>query len=107
MAALDEGVLQAVVNENFKAVAGQAAVLANMNLQAGIEHMNRMRGLFETTFVKSVESLHGTDVPEGLGIAAAQRGDLAKQISDLAAAVASMQASIKAGQTTPPQTGAV
>lgn len=100
MATIDEGVLQSVINSNFKSLAEMGAINA-------LGHQNRLQILAETALGKSLESLHATDVPEGLGLAAAQRGDLAKQISDLAAAVASMQASIKGGQTTPPNTGTV
>ena len=94
---LDESVLSAVANANFKSN-------AEMATQNAVSHQNRLQILAEKALSKSLEAMDTIQVDEGLGISAAQRGDLAKQISDLAAAVASMQASIKGGQTTPPVT---
>jgi len=51
-----------------------------------------------------LEAMDTTDVPEGLGLSAAQRGDLAKVISDLSSALAQSQVLTKAAQTTPPVT---
>jgi hypothetical protein len=97
MANLDPGVIESVINSNFKSLAEMGAINA-------LSHQNRIQVLAEKALAKSLENMDTTDVPEGLGLSAAQRGDLAKQISDLAAAVASMQASIKGGQTVPPVT---
>lgn len=98
--ALNADVVEAVANANFKA-------MAELGIQNTLAHQNRLQILAEKSLARSLEAMDTTDVPEGLGLSAAQRGDLAKQISDLAAAVASMQASIKGGQTVPPQTGGV
>lgn len=97
MAELDPGVMSSVINSNFKTLAEQVA--SNIS-----SHQNRLNILAEKALAKSLESMDTTSVPEGLGLAAAQRGDLAKQISDLGAAVASLQASVKGGQTIPPVT---
>lgn len=97
MAALDDGVLQSVINSNFKTLAEQVSSNVAMS-------QNRLQILAEKSLAKSLESMDTIQVSEGLGISAAQRGDLAKQISDLAAAVASVQSSIKGGQTVPPVT---
>ena len=95
--ALDPGILDSVTNANFKA-------MAEFAVQNILSHQQRLQMLAEKSLAKSLESMDTMDVSEGLGISAGQRGDLAKQISDLAAAVASMQASIKGGQTVPPVT---
>jgi hypothetical protein len=97
MAALDPGVIESVINSNFKSLAEMGAVNA-------ISHQNRLQILAEKALAKSLEAMDTTDVPEGLGTSAAQRGDLAKQISDLAAAVSSIQGYIKSAGNIPPVT---
>lgn len=97
MAALDPGVIESVINSNFK-------TLAEMGTINALSHQNRLQILAEKALATSLENMDSVDVEEGLGLSAAQRGDLAKQISDLAAAVASVQSSIKGGQTVPPVT---
>ena len=96
--ALDQGVLDAVTNSNFKILAEQVST----NTAA---HQNRLNILAEKALAKSLESMDTMQVGEGLGISAAQRGDLAKQLADLTSVVASMQANAKQVQTIPPQTG--
>ena len=95
--ALDQGVLDSVVNSNFKTLAEQ--VSSNV-----ASHQNRLQILAEKSLAKSLESMDTTSVPEGLGISAAQRGDLSKTIADLSAAVAGIQQMMKGAQTTPPPT---
>lgn len=95
--ALHEDVVQAVANSNFKN-------MAEMGVQNALSHQHRLNIMAETALGKVLDDMRTTSVPEGLGLAAAQRGDLAKQISDLSAAVASLQANIKGAQTTPPVT---
>ena len=97
MASLDPGVIESVINSNFKTLAEQVA--SNV-----ATHQARLQILAEKALAKSLESMDETSVPEGLGLSAAQRGDLAKQIADLAAAVGSIQASIKGAQSIPPVT---
>jgi len=95
--ALDPGILDSVTNSNFKTLAEQVATNVG-------SHQMRTQILAEKALAKSLESMDTLQVSEGLGIAAANRSDLAKTIADLAAAVASIQASIKGGQTVPPVT---
>jgi len=95
--ALDQGVLDAVTNSNFKILAEQVST----NTAA---HQNRLNILAEKALAKSLESMDTMQVGEGLGISAAQRGDLAKQLADLTSVVASMQANVKGVQTIPPVT---
>jgi len=96
--ALDQGVLDAVTNANFKA-------MAEMGVQNALAHQNRVNVIAEKAMAKSLESMDTTSVPEGLGLAAAQRGDLAKVVADLGAAVAGVQQLLKGAQTTIPTTG--
>ena len=95
--ALNETILEAVANANFKSNAEFAT-------QSLLSHQMRLQILAEKALAKSLEAMDTTSVPEGLGIAAAQRGDLAKVISDLAAALSAAQIEVKAGQSTPPVT---
>ena len=95
--ALNEDIIQAVANANFKA-------MAEMGVQNALGHQQRLQILAEKALAKSLESMDTVDVPEGLGISAAERGDLSKTITDLAAAVASIQQYLKGAQTTPPVT---
>jgi hypothetical protein len=97
MAELDPGVLASVVNSNFKVIAETPATSL-----AG--HSQRLQILAEKALAKSLESMDTTQVSEGLGLAAAQRGDLSKQIADLGSTIAGLQQLIKTAQTTPPVT---
>ncbi len=94
---LSPEMIQSVAEANYKA-------MAELGVQDTLTHRNRINVLAETALGKILGDLTTTDVPEGLGLAAAQRGDLSKQISDLAAAVASVQAYIKAAGNVPPVT---
>ena len=95
--ALDQGVLDAVTNSNFKILAEQVST----NTAA---HQNRLNILAEKALAKSLESMDTMQVGEGLGIAAAQRGDLAKVVSELGTVVGALQQIMKGAQTTPPPT---
>lgn len=94
---LDESILASVANANFKS-------MAEFSMQNLMSHQNRLQILAEKALAKSLESMDTTDVAEGLGVAAAQRGDLAKAMADLGAAVSSIQQLVKGAQTTPPVT---
>jgi len=94
---LDESILAAVANANFKS-------MAEFSVQNLMSHQNRLQILAEKALSKSLESMDTTDVAEGLGLAAAQRGDLSKTIADLGAAISSLQQYVKGAQTTPPVT---
>jgi hypothetical protein len=102
--AADQGILDSVTNSNTKVLGDQVSAIMAASLQGMIDSQNRCRIIAETAMAKAIDNLNTVDVGEGLGIAAAQRGDLAKQISDLAAAVSGIQAYIKGGQTVPPVT---
>lgn len=97
MANLDDSTFEAVNNANLK-------VFGEMQAANALSHQNRVNVIAETAMVKALDSLHTTSVPEGLGLAAAQRGDLAKIVSELGAAVAGLQQMVKGAQTTPPVT---
>jgi hypothetical protein len=94
---LDESIISAVANANFKS-------MAELGVQNTLAHQNRLQILAEKALAKSLEAMDTTDITEGLGLAAAQRGDLAKVLIELTAAIASGQQQAKTAQTTPPTT---
>ena len=94
---LDESILASVANANFKS-------MAEFSVQNLLSHQQRLQILAEKALSKSLEAMDTTSVPEGLGVAAAQRGDLGKVMSELGNVVSSLQQSVKAAQTTPPVT---
>jgi len=83
MAALPEDVVSAVASGNFKTVAEMATYNA-------ISHQQRLDILAEKALAKSLESMDTTQVSEGLGLAAANRSDVNKQISELGASISSI-----------------
>lgn len=87
---LEDAMVDSVANSNLKSV-------AEMGVLNSLAHQNRCNIIAETLMTKAVEHIHATSVPEGLGIAAAQRGDVAKLMTELLAAV-------KAGGNVPPVT---
>jgi electron transfer flavoprotein alpha subunit len=97
--ALDQGVVDSVVNSNFKILAEQIATNV-----AG--HQQRLQILAEKSLASSLQSMDQANisVSQGMGMGAAQNGGLAQQIASLAAAVSSIQGYIKSGQTVPPVT---
>jgi hypothetical protein len=95
---LDDSILAAVANSNFKS-------MAELAVQNSLSHQNRLQILAEKALAKSLESMDTTDIMEGMGSAAAQRGDLAKVLAELAGSIASAQQQLKGAQTTPPTTG--
>lgn len=90
--ALMEDVVQAVANSNFKN-------MAEMGVQNAISHQHRLNIMAETALGKVLDDMRTTSVPEGLGLAAAQRGDLSKVLMELASGVASIQNMLQAPRT--------
>lgn len=97
MPTLDDSTFQSVNNGNFKN-------MAELPMLDTFDHRRRVQGILETGMAAAIDRLNNTSVPEGLGIAAANRSDLGKQIADLGAAIAGLQQMIKGAQTTPPAT---
>jgi hypothetical protein len=95
--ALDESIIQSVANANFK-------TMAELPIQNAISHQQAMQMIREKSVAKSLEQMDTVQVPEGLGLAAAQRGDLPKVITEIIGALASAQQGTKTAQTTPPVT---
>src|SRR5215831_5756956 len=94
---LNDTIVEAVANANFKS-------MAELGVQNALAHQNRLNILAEKSLAKSLESMDTISVEEGLGISAAQRGDLAKALGDLSGAIAASQQQMKGAQSTPPET---
>jgi len=96
--ALDPGVLDSVVNSNFKTLAEQVATnTAN--------HQHRLQLIAESSVGQILNRMNSIDPTEAAGIAAVSNAALAKEISQLNGAVAAIQQMMKGAQTTKPETG--
>jgi len=94
---LDESIIASVANSNFK-------TMSEIGVQNVLSHQNRLQLLAEKSLAKSLESMDHISVEEGLGLSAAQRGDLTKALAELTAILSLTQQSAKIAQSTPPQT---
>ena len=95
---LDPGVVDAVVNSNFKTLAEQVAVNA-------AAHQNRLNLIAESSLGQILNRMNAIDPAEAASISTVIRSDLAKALADLGGAVAGIQQMMKGAQTTPPVTG--
>ena len=95
--ALNPDIVEAVANSNFK-------MMAEAPILDATAHRNRLNILAEKSIAKSLEAMDTLSVSEGLGIAAAQRSDLAKIQVELGSVSAALQQMMKGAQTTPPVT---
>ena len=96
--ALNETILEAVANSNFKA-------MAEMQLTNALSHQNRVNLIAESSLGTILERMNTLDVSEAAGVAGVVNADLAEIIGQLSGAVASAQQLMKGAQTTPPETG--
>lgn len=96
---LDQGVVDSVINSNFKVLAEQVATNV-------LGHQQRLQILAEKALATSLMSMDSNkvSVTQGLGIQAAEQGGLSSQIASLGAAVAGLQGLVKGAQTIPPST---
>ena len=95
--ALDQGVIDAVTNANFK-------LNAEMATQNAVSHQNRLNMIAESSVGQILNRMNGLDPTEAAAIRGVVGADLSKTIGDLGAAVAGLQQMLKGAQTTPPVT---
>ena len=95
---LDQGVIDSVTNANFKS-------LAEMQMVNALESQNRLRGIFEASTGQILNLMNSLDPQEAASISGVVNSDLANKISELGAAIASIQQNMKGAQTTLPETG--
>ncbi len=97
MATLDPGVIESVINSNFKILAEQVATNA-------AAHQNRLNLIAESSIGQIVNKMNSLDPVEAASVSTVVRSDLSQAIAALGAAVASIQQYVKGAQTTPPPT---
>jgi flagellar motility protein MotE (MotC chaperone) len=96
--ALDQGVLDAVTNANFKTI-------AEMGTLNALGHQNRLNLIAESSLGQILNRMNALDPEEAASIAGVVSSDLAEKIGELSGAVASAQQLMKGAQTTIPVTG--
>ena len=96
--ALDETILQAVANANFKTM----SEMATINV---LSHQQRLQLISEASLGKILENMNTLDPTESAGISGVISSDLAEKLGELSGAVAASQQLMKGAQTTPPETG--
>jgi hypothetical protein len=106
--AIDQGVLDGTATANYKVLAESATqnMVAHQNIanNDAISHQRTMNMIRERVMAQALEAVGTTSVSEGLGIAAAQRGDLDKLLAGLGNTIAQLQQAMKGAQSTPPPT---
>jgi len=108
MAALDQGVIEGVINANFKSLAetitaGLAQAVA-VQAQATANHQTRLQLLAESSLAQQLNKMNALDPEEAASIAKVEKSDTAKQISELGSQIAALQQLLKGAQSTPPET---
>lgn len=102
--ALDETVVAAVANENFKTVAGFAATQMNILLSEAVASAGRRANLADASMGQTLKVLNEIDPSEAVSVAKELEADLGKRMADLGAAVAGIQQLMKGAGNTPPVT---
>lgn len=95
--ALNDTIIEAVANANFKSV-------AEMGLMNALAHQNRVNVIAETALATNLERMSTLDPTEAAGIAGVVGADLAEVIGQLGAVVGSIQQYSKTAGNTPPVT---
>jgi hypothetical protein len=97
MAQLDQGVVESVINSNFKTIGEQVATNTS-NTQA------RLQLIAESSVGQIVNRLNSLDPTEAQSISQVISSDMAKAVAQLGTALGGIQQFIKTAQTTPPVT---
>jgi hypothetical protein len=101
---LDTGVVDGVVNANFKSVAETTALVANRMNQDMAQNQAETTKIGIAAMAQTLNVMGTLDPTEASSIAAVNQSRLAESIAQLAAAIASNQQYTKQAQTTPPVT---
>ncbi len=96
--ALDQGVLDAVTNANFKS-------LAEMGTIGALGHRARLDLIAESSLGQILNRMNALDPSEAASISGVVSSDMAEKMGELSAAVANAQQLMKGAQTTLPETG--
>jgi len=108
---LDDGVLNSVLNANFKAVAEATALIANRMNQDMAQHQAETTKLGIASLAQQLDRANTLDPTEAASIHGVVNSTLAAKIDELGTAVnallTSSQVNTKVAQSTPPETGKV
>lgn len=106
---LDPTVVQAVANNNFKALAEGAAYYANIQMADAQASASRRAQAADAAHAVLLKKMAELDAAEAQAIVKHNTGydqaSLSSLITSLGSAVAGLQQIVKTSQTTPPETG--
>jgi len=94
---LDQGVLDAVTNSNFK-------TLGELVASNAASHQNRLNLIAESSLGQILTRLNTLDPTEAMSIGSVIQSDMPKALAELGAAISSIQQFVKGANTTPPVT---
>ena len=104
MADLDPGVVQSVINSNFKSIGEQPALIANamsMSMQA---HNNATNLIREAVLMEALGQRAGQDPSEAVSVARTLEGTLSGLTAQMAMVVSAIQGMSKTVGNIPPVT---
>ena len=102
---LDDGVVNGVLNANFKTVAESVALVANRMNQDMAQNQQETTKLGLASLAQQLNRANTLDPTEAASIHGVVNSTLAAKIDELGSAVASLQQIMKGAQTTLPETG--
>lgn len=102
---IPDEIRESVAINNIKTLGESAAFYTQLAMGNAVSHQNRLNVIAETTVGQICKALIEVDPSESVAIQKLLSGnDLAQQLAQLLAALASNQQGVKAAQTTPPVT---
>ena len=105
---LDDGVLNSVINEEFKVVASAPTVGLSQALSLAaldaVSHQRIINGYRELAFAEATGQRAGMDISEAVASKKVAEADLSRSMSELVAVVTNAMQQLKGGQSTPPET---
>ena len=102
--ALNQDIVEAVANSNFKTMAEANQLVMAGTAQNAAAHQNRLNLIAESSVGQIVKNLNEFDTEQAQSIRTVINTELAPLLSSLIAAVSSGQQHAKVAQTTPPVT---
>lgn len=108
MALDNSNVVDSVVADNLKTIAGASAFYAAQTMQAHAAHANRLNIIAEAIVARAAKGIVEEDPLEAVSAQKILSGnDLGQTLAALGNVVAQLQQVMKGAQTTPPETGKV
>lgn len=102
--ALNETVIDGVMNANFKNVAEMPAIAAGLSSQNAVSHQQALNLITQVTMMESMLQRAGTDPTEAKAMSTIMQSDLGAITAQLGTVTAALQVLAKMAQTTPPPT---